>query len=84
MTPVRTFILFAVILLSHGLLNTFGVNLVKLLSNISAWWHLVGVAVIVAFLAFIPDHHQSLSYTFFHFENHSGWVNPIMCSSSGC
>ena len=77
MTPVRTFILFAVILLSHGLLNTFGVNLVKLLSNISAWWHLVGVAVIVAFLAFIPDHHQSLSYTFFHFENHSGWVNPI-------
>ncbi len=76
-TPVRTFILFAVILLSHGLLNTFGVNLVKLLSNISAWWHLVGVAVIVAFLAFIPDHHQSLSYTFFHFENHSGWVNPI-------
>ena len=76
-TPVRTFLLYAVILLSHGLLNTFGVNLVRLLSDISAWWHLVGVAVIVAFLAFIPDHHQSLSYTFFHFENHSGWVNPI-------
>jgi amino acid permease (GABA permease) len=76
-TPVHTFVLFAVILLSHGLLNTFGVNLVKLLSNISAWWHLVGVAVIVVVLAFIPDHHQSLSYTFFHYENHSGWMNPI-------
>jgi amino acid permease (GABA permease) len=76
-TPAHTFILFAVILLSHGLLNTFGVNLVALLSNISAWWHLVGVAVIVVVLAFIPDHHQSLSWTFFHYENHYGWANPI-------
>jgi len=76
-TPGHTFILFAVILLSHGLLNTFGVNLVSLLSNFSAWWHLVGVAVIVVALAFIPDQHQSLSWTFFHFENHYGWANPI-------
>jgi amino acid permease (GABA permease) len=76
-TPVRTFMVFAVILLSHGLLNTFGVNLVKLLSNISAWWHLVGVAVIVAVLAFVPDKHQSLSYTFFHYENHTGWTNAV-------
>ncbi|MDQ1536580.1 MAG: hypothetical protein QOE58_973, partial [Actinomycetota bacterium] len=50
-TPARTFAVFALILLTHGLLNTFGVNLVTLLSNISAWWHLVGVAVIVAILA---------------------------------
>ena len=76
-TPGHTFTIFAVILLSHGLLNTFGVNLVRLLSDISAWWHLVGVAVIVAVLAFIPDNHQSLSYTFFHYENHFGWTNPI-------
>jgi amino acid transporter len=76
-TPVRTFLLFAVILLSHGLLNTFGVNLVKLLSNFSAWWHLVGVAVIVAVLAFIPDKHQSLSWTFLHYENHFGWTSPV-------
>ena len=76
-TPVHTFVLFAVILLSHGLLNTFGVNLVSLLSNFSAWWHLVGVAVIVVALAFIPDNHQTLSWTFFHFENHYGWANPI-------
>lgn len=76
-TPVRTFMVFAVILLAHGLLNTFGVNLVKLLSNVSAWWHLVGVAVIVAVLAFVPDKHQSLSYTFFHYENHVGWGNAV-------
>lgn len=76
-TPARTFMVFAVILLAHGLLNTFGVDLVKLLSNISAWWHLVGVAVIVAVLAFVPDRHQSLSYTFFHYENHFGWDNAV-------
>jgi amino acid transporter len=76
-TAAHTFTVYAVILLSHGLLNTFGVNLVRLLSNISAWWHLVGVAVIVAVLAFVPDRHQSLSWTFFHYENHWGWVNPI-------
>ena len=76
-TPGRTFVVFTVILLAHGLLNTFGVNLVKLLSNISAWWHLVGVAVIVVVLAFVPDKHQSLSYTFFHYENHFGWSNVV-------
>ena len=76
-TPTRTFILFALILLSHGLLNPFGVNVVKLLSNISAWWHLVGVAGIVVVLALIPAHHQSLSYTFFHYENTTGWANPM-------
>ena len=76
-TPGRTFMVFTVILLAHGLLNTFGVNLVRLLSNISAWWHLVGVAVIVAVLAFVPDKHQSLSYTFFHYENHFGWSNVV-------
>ena len=76
-TAVSTFVAFLVIIGLHGLLNTFGVNLVKLLSNVSAWWHLVGVAIIVAVLAFVPDHHQSLSWTFFHFENRTGWDAPF-------
>ncbi|TAM93181.1 MAG: amino acid permease [Jatrophihabitans sp.] len=69
----RVFVTYAIILVSHGLLNAFGVDLVRLLSNISAWWHLVGVAVIVAVLSFVPDHHQSVSWTLFHYENQSGW-----------
>jgi amino acid permease (GABA permease) len=76
-TAVSTFIAFLVIIGLHGLLNTFGVNLVKVLSNVSAWWHLVGVAIIVAVLAFVPDQHQSLSWTFFHFENRTGWDAPF-------
>ena len=48
----------------HGLLNTFGVNLVKLLSNVSAWWHLVGRARSSSrSSSFVPDHHQCLSWT---------------------
>src|SRR6478736_10259590 len=76
-TAVSTFVAFLVIIGLHGLLNTFGVNLVKLLSNVSAWWHLVGVAIIVGVLAFVPDQHQSLSWTFFHFENRTGWDAPF-------
>ncbi len=48
----------------HGLLNTFGVDLVKLLSDVSAWWHLAGVAVIVAILAIVPDHHYPIAKVF--------------------
>lgn len=76
-TQVRTYIAFLIILLAHGLLNTFGVDLVRLLSNVSAWWHVFGAAVIAGVLAFVPKHHQSLSWTFFHYENHSGWGVPI-------
>jgi hypothetical protein len=42
-------------------INTFGVDLVRLLSDVSAWWHLVGVAIIVGVLVVVPDHHKSLS-----------------------
>jgi amino acid permease (GABA permease) len=76
-TRNRTFIAFVVILGLHGLLNTFGVNLVRLLSNVSAWWHVVGVGVIVAVLAIAPDHHQSVSWTFTHFVNETGWGNGL-------
>ncbi|NED92987.1 amino acid permease, partial [Streptomyces sp. SID11233] len=72
-TPGRTILLFAAILVLHGLLNTFGVRIVGLLNNVSVWWHVAGVAVIVGALALVPDHHQSTSYVFTHFENHTGF-----------
>jgi amino acid permease (GABA permease) len=76
-TRTRTFIAFVVILALHGLLNTFGVNLVRLLANVSAWWHVVGVGVIVVVLAVVPDQHQSVSWTFTHFVNETGWGNSL-------
>jgi amino acid transporter len=52
------------VLAAHGLLNTFGIRLVALFNDISVWWHMVGVAVIVLLVIFIPDHHTSLGTIF--------------------
>ena len=76
-TPQTTFACFCVILLMHGLLNAFGVNLVRLLSAVSAWWHLAGAAVIVVVLALVPDRHQSPGWTLTHFVNNTGWTSSI-------
>ena len=74
---VSTFVAFVVIIALHGLLNTFGVSLVKVLSDVSAWWHLGGVAIIVAVLWLVPDKHQSLDFTFTGFVNETGWSSGI-------
>lgn len=72
-TKARTFLIFLVIIVAHGLLNTFGVSLVRLLSDVSAWWHLVGVAIIVAVLAIVPDQHKPISEVFFEVRNETGF-----------
>ena len=67
------FALFAVILIIHGLINVFSSHLVSLFNNISVWWHVIGVAVIVVLLIAVPSHHASLSYVFGHRLNASGF-----------
>lgn len=71
--PWHTIMLFAAILLLHGVLNQFGVRLIAVLNNVSVWWHILGVLVIVGVLAFAPAHHQSASWVFGHFVNNTGW-----------
>jgi amino acid permease (GABA permease) len=73
-TATRTLVVFLIIIGLHGLLNTFGVNLVRVLSDISAWWHLAGVAFIVAVLAIVPDQHKPLSEVFFEVQNATGFT----------
>jgi amino acid transporter len=55
-----------VILLVQGLLNSFGVRLVALLNDISVWWHIVFVLVILItmFIAPVSHTHQSASFLF--------------------
>jgi amino acid transporter len=71
--PWHTILLLAVILLLHGLLNTRGVQVVAFLNNVSVWWHVVGVCVIVGVLVFVPSHHQSASFVFGKFVNNTGF-----------
>jgi amino acid permease (GABA permease) len=70
--PYVTIIIYGIVLLVHGLLNQFGIKLVALLNDISVWWHIIGVLIIVGVLAFAPSHHQSASFVFGHFVNDTG------------
>jgi amino acid permease (GABA permease) len=71
-TPGHTILLYGLILLLHAVLNQFGVRLVALLNDVSVWWHIVGVLVIVGVLAFDPSHHQSAGFVFGHLVNRTG------------
>ncbi|WP_066368768.1 amino acid permease [Neobacillus fumarioli] len=63
-TPTQVNLLCAGILLSHALLNHFGIHLVAKLNDISAIYHMVGVAVIVGALALFAPSHHPISYLF--------------------
>ena len=82
--PGYTIAILAVILFAQGLLNTFGIRLVALLNDISVWWHLIGVAVIVVVLFWAPEsgEHQSTSFVFGSegwdaFAGLSGFTAPL-------
>ncbi len=64
---------YTVIMAGAALINLFGVPITAVLNNISAWWHMVGVLVIVAVLIVVPDKHQSLGYVFGKTINNSGF-----------
>ena len=75
--PPWVILIYAIVLFLHGLLNTFGVRLVSLLNDVSVWWHLAGVAIIVGLLFLLPSHHQSASFVFTKFVNNTGIGIPI-------
>jgi amino acid transporter len=56
---------------------------VALLNNISVWWHVVGVLVIVAVLAIVPAHHQSVSFVFTKLVNNTGWGSSLYVFALG-
>jgi amino acid transporter len=55
-----------------GLINTFGVHLLKYLNNISVWWHAAGTtSLVIAILARAPTH-QSADFVFRTFIDGTG------------
>src|SRR6266567_3567440 len=72
-TPPHTILIYGCVLVLHGLLNWFGIKLVALLNDISVWWHLLGVLIIVGVLALKPAHHQSASFVFKTIVNNTGF-----------
>ena len=68
------FYTFSAIVAVQLLLNLNGVRLLAWLNSISAWWHMVGVVIIVFVLAIVPSHHQSVSFVFTKTLNASGFA----------
>jgi amino acid transporter len=60
----ETWLLFFIILALYTLVNIFADRILALMNNISVGWHVLGVAVIIALLVFVPDDHQSASFVF--------------------
>jgi amino acid transporter len=73
----ETFLLFVIILFVHALLNIFNTHLLAMINNVSVFWHVAGVAVIVAILAFGPDKHQSIDFVFTERFNNSGFSDSM-------
>jgi amino acid transporter len=71
----EAFVVFVVLLGVHAMINIYSSHLVALLNSVSVWWHVVGVAVVIAILVLVPDDHQSASFVFGHKQNNSGgWL----------
>jgi amino acid transporter len=69
----ETFLLYVIILALYTLVNIFADRILALMNNISVGWHLVGVAIVIAVLVFVPDHHQSASFVFGNRINNNGF-----------
>jgi amino acid transporter len=63
---------YGLIMLGSGLINMFRVPITAAINTFSAWWHMVGVAVIVVILIVVPSHHQSFGYVFGQTVNNTG------------
>ncbi|KAI0795906.1 APC amino acid permease [Abortiporus biennis] len=68
----RTIGIYAAVLFTQGMINTFGVHLLGFLNNISVWWHGLGTtALVIAVLAKAPTH-QSGKFVFRTFIDGTG------------
>jgi amino acid transporter len=72
-TKEYVYLMYAIVLLAALLLNLFRVTVTAMLNTISAYWHMIGVVVIVLVLFAVPDHHRSFGFVFTQTLNLTGW-----------
>lgn len=71
-TPKTTIGIYAAVLVSQGMINTFGVHILRYLNNVSIMWHAIGtISVVIAILVKAPTH-QSGSFVFTTFVDQTG------------
>lgn len=71
----RVFVTFLIVLVAASGLNIFSGHLMAVMNNVSVWWHVAGVAIIVLILAVVPKQHQSFAFVFTERINNSGYAD---------
>ena len=74
--------LYILILVLYTMVNVFGHRLLALLNNISVGWHVLGVAVIIGLLVFLPDDHQNADFVFTEKLNLVGFGERVRHAAS--
>ena len=74
-TKYTVFVTYLLMLTIHGIMNTYGVKLVKFFGDISVWWHVVGVAIIVVALL-AAGKNRTGTTGLLDFKNSTGWSFP--------
>jgi amino acid transporter len=69
----ETFVLFLIILVVVTAVNMMQDPILALLNNVSVGVHVVGVAIVIGILVFVPDTHQSFSFVFGERLNNNGF-----------
>jgi amino acid transporter len=68
---------YAIVLALHCLMNAYGIRLVALLNDISVWWHIGGVLLVVGALFIFAPHHSGGAGFLFHGSDNVG-SNPYV------
>ncbi len=68
----HTILIYAIVLSCTACSTRSASGWSSLLNDISVWWHIVGVLIIVGVLAFAPSHHQSAKIVFTDRQQQSG------------
>jgi amino acid transporter len=72
-TKEYVYLAYAVVLLGALVLNLMKITVTAMLNTISAYWHMIGVGIIVAVLLLVPDEHRSFGSIFTDTVNATGW-----------
>ncbi|KAI1793757.1 APC amino acid permease [Ganoderma leucocontextum] len=70
--PRITISIYAGVLICQGLINTFGMHLLKYINDVSVWWHAIGTTVVVITVAVAAPTHQSAKFVFATFIDNTG------------
>ena len=71
------------LMLTHALLNLFGVRVMAAINSLNGWLQLACVAGIVCTLTFVPSRHQSVGFVLGHYTNTTGWTSAIVVAGIG-